>query len=96
MELPSTYNEYSDVFSNSSATELLAHKPANHAIDLVNDKQSLYDPIYNLNKIKLKTLREYIKINLLNNFIRLFTSPTRLSILFVRKFDKGLRLYVDY
>ncbi len=62
----------------------------------MNKKQSLYDLIYNLNEVELEILRKYIEINLASNFIRLFTSSMRSLILFVRKLDKNLRLYVNY
>ena len=96
MKLPPEYNEYSDVFSDSDAAELPKHGPADHAIDLIDGKQSSYDPIYNLNKMKLETLRGYIGSNVVNDFIRSFISPARLSILFVRKSGGGLGLCVDY
>ncbi len=83
MKLSSEYSEYSDVFSDSDATELSEHGSADHAIDLINERQSPYDSIYNLNEIKLETLREYIESNLINGFIRLFTLSTRSLILFI-------------
>ena len=96
VKLPPEYNEYSDVFSDSDAAELPKHGPADHAIDLIDGKQSSYDTIYNLNKMKLETLRGYIESNLANDFIRSSISPARSSILFVRKSGGDLRLCVDY
>ena len=75
VKLPPEYNEYSDVFSNSDAAELSKHGPADHAIDLIDGKQPPYDPIYNLNKVELETLRGYIESNLANGFIRPSTLP---------------------
>ena len=85
MELPPEYNEYSDVFSNSDAAELPKHRPADHAIDHIDGSQPPYDPIYNLNEVKLETLRGYIESNLANGFIRPSTSPARSPILFVQE-----------
>ncbi len=96
VELPSEYSEYSDVFSDSGAAELPEHGPADHAIDLMDERQPPHGPIYNLNEVELETLRGYIESNLANGFIRPSTSPAGSPILFVRKPGGGLRLCVDY
>lgn len=40
-----------------------------HAIELENNKQSRYRPIYNLGLVELKTLKTYIKTYLKTGFI---------------------------
>ena len=67
-----------------------------HTIKLVDDWQPLYDPIFSLGPVKLEILKAYINNNLANSFIRLFKSPARASILFDKKLNGSLRLYVDY
>ncbi len=52
--------------------------------------------MYNLGPVELETLKAYIKNNLANGFIRPSKSPTRAPILFDKKPDGSLRLYVDY
>ena len=43
------YSDFSNVFSSDSATELLEHTRINdHSINLLNDKQPPYSPIYSL------------------------------------------------
>ncbi len=96
VDLPPEYVEYSDVFSDSGAAELPSHGPADHAIDLIDEKQPPYGPIYSLNEVELDTLRGYIETNLANGFIRPSTSPAGSPILFVKKPGGGLRLCVDY
>ncbi len=96
VQLPLEYHEYSDVFSDTGAAELPNHGPADHAIDLMDEKQPPYGPIYNLNEVELETLRGYIETNLASGFIRPSTSPAGSPILFVRKPGGGLRLCVDY
>ena len=96
VNLPSEYIEYFDIFSDSDAAELPSHGPTNHIIDLIDEKQSSYDPIYSLNEVELNTLRGYIETNLTNDFIRPSTSPTGSPILFVKKSDGDLRLCVNY
>ena len=51
-------------------------------IKLEEDKQSFFDPIYNLELIELETLKTYIKINLANGYIQLFMIPIRAFVFF--------------
>ncbi len=45
-KLPSEYTDFVDVFSLKFAAELLEHiEINNHAIELVDNQQALYDPI---------------------------------------------------
>ena len=67
-----------------------------HVIELVDDLQPLYGPIYSLSPIKLEILKAYIKNNLANSFIRPSKSPIKVPIFFDRKPDSSLRLCVDY
>ncbi len=46
--------------------------------------------------MELETLKAYIKNNLASGFIRPSKSPARVPILFDKKPDSSLRLYVDY
>ena len=84
------------MFSKDLVNQLLENKSHNHAIDLESDKTALYESLYNLNKTELTTLWDYIDINLLNNFIKSFKSFAEALILFIKKKDDILRLYVDY
>ena len=96
MNLSPEYIKYFDIFSNSNTVELPSHEPTNYIIDLLDEKQSSYDPIYSLNEVELNTLKDYIEINLTNDFIRPSTFSTRSLILFVKKPNEGLRLYINY
>ena len=96
VNLSPEYIEYFDVFSDSDAAELPSHESADHVIDLIDEKQPPYGPIYSLNEVELNTLRGYIETNLANGFIRPSTSPAGSPILFVKKPGGGLRLCVDY
>ena len=67
------YSNFSNVFSSNSAAELPEHtKINNHPINLLDDKQPLYNLIYSLGPVKIETLKTYIKANLASSFIRLF------------------------
>ncbi len=67
-----------------------------HAIELVDDWQPLYGPIYSLGLVELETLKVYIKNNLANSFIRPSKSLTGASIFFNKNSDRSLQLYIDY
>lgn len=57
----------------------------NHFINLINNKSLLYNLIYNLRPIKIKTLKTYIKTNLANGYIKLFKFSANILILLIYK-----------
>ena len=91
------YSDFSNVFFLDSAAELPEHTRINdHPINLLDDKQTPYDPIYSLGPVELETLKTYIKANLASSFIRSSKSPAGASISFIQKKNGSLYLYVDY
>ncbi len=75
-EVLSEYADFADIFSQKLAAEFLEHTGINnHSIELVDDWQPPYSPIYSLGPVELETLKVYIKNNLVNGFIRPFKSP---------------------
>ena len=67
-----------------------------YTIFIKKDKEILYGPIYSLIINKLKALRDYFKINLAKGRIYCSESLVNIFILFIKKKDSNLRLYVDY
>ena len=95
--IPAEYSDISNVFSSDSAAELPEHTRINdHSINLLDDKQLPYGPIYSSGPVELETLKTYIAANLASGFIMSSTSSAGAPILFVQKKDGSLRLYVDY
>ena len=95
--ISSEYADYTNVFLPDSEAELPEHTGINdYPIDLIDDKQPLYGPIYSLRPMKLETLKTYIKTNLANGFIRPSKSPAGDPILFIQKKNSSLWLCVDY
>ena len=91
------YSDFSNVFSSDSAAELPKHtKINNYPINLLDDKQPPYGPIYSLGPVELKILKTYIKVNLASGFIRPSKSTASTPILFVRKKDCSLYLCINY
>ena len=56
----------------------------------------LYSLIYSLEPVELKTLKTYIKVNLVSSFIRPSKFSAGAPILFVWKKNSSLYLCVDY
>ncbi len=96
-KISSKYADFADVFLPKLAAKLPEHTGINdYAIELVDDWQPLYGPIYSLGPVKLETLKAYIENNLANDFIKPSKSPAGAFILFDKKPDSSLRLCVDY
>lgn len=91
------YLDYANVFLANLAIELLKHNDINdHAIKLVNSKQSCYKLIYNLGPVELEILKTYIKTHLKTRFIKLLKFFAGALILLEKKLDKNLYLFVNY
>lgn len=67
-----------------------------YVIKLLKDKQLLYRPIYNLNLVKLRPLKIYIKTNLKTRFIYFSKSSVVAPILFDKKLNSSFYLGVNY
>jgi hypothetical protein len=94
--IPSTYRDFLDIFSKQKAEKLPPHRPIDHAIDLEPGTKLPYGRIYSLSEVELKTLKAYIETNLASGFIQRCSSPAASPILFVKKKNGSLRLFVDY
>ena len=91
------YSNFSNIFSSDSTAELPKYTGINdHPIDLLDNKQPTYGPIYSLGPVELETLKTYIKANLASGFIRPFKLPAGTPILFVPKKNSSFRLCVNY
>ena len=96
-KVPAEYLDFANIFSPDLASELSKHTGINnHVIELVKGQQPPYGPIYNLEPVKLETLKAYIETNLANGFIRPSKSPAGASIFFDRRSNSSFRLCVDY
>ena len=49
-----------------------------------------------MSEIELRTLKEYINVNLVKGFIRELSLKVRALVLFIPKKNGKLRLYIDY
>ena len=95
--IPAKYFDFSNVFSSHSAAELPEHIGIyDYPINLLDNKQPPYSPIYSLGPVELEILKTYIKANLASDFIRPSKSTAGAPILFIWKKNGSLRLCVDY
>lgn len=73
MIVPPEYSDYTNVFLEASTVKLFEHTAINnHFINLVDDKQPLYGPIYSPGLVELEMLKTYIETNYANSFIQPF------------------------
>ncbi len=97
IEIPAEYSDYGDVFSSDLAMELPENTGINElVIELLDGKQPPYKPIYTLSPVELETLKTYIETHFKTGFIQPSKSPVKAPILFDKKPDGTLHLYVDY
>lgn len=99
IESPSVDNvlvvkEFSDVFPKLPGLPL--EREIELCIDVILDINFISMPPYRMAPLELKELKEQLQELLENGFIRPSTSPWGTPILFVRKKDESLRLYIDY
>lgn len=94
-KMSAKYFNNADVFSLDMAMELPENTGIKHAIELVEGKQLLYDPIYSPSSLKLETFKAYIKTHLNTGFIWPSKSPADALILFYKKPDDNLSLCVN-
>ena len=57
VSLPPEYQDFAEVFSEVDANKLSDHGLQDYAIDLIDEQQPPYRPVYNLSKVKLAALR---------------------------------------
>ncbi len=96
-KIPAEYSDYTNIFSLDLAMELPKNTSMKkHANKLTEGKQPLYGPIYILSLVELEILKTYIKTHLKPGFFQPSKSFTGASILFDKKLDGSLYLYVNY
>lgn len=71
-------------------------KHGNHNLRLETTGTILFTPLYNFSQNELEVFQKYIVDNLAKIFIQPSTSLAEVSILFTKKKDGSLHLYVDY
>ncbi|KAI2665737.1 Retrotransposon-like protein 1 [Labeo rohita] len=94
--IPNHYQDLSEVFSKTKATQLPPHRPWDCAIDLLPNAMPPKSKVYPLSRMEDQAMEDYIEEALESGFIRVSTSPAAAGFFFVSKKDGGLRPCIDY
>jgi len=92
----SKYHEFANVFSKTKAEVLPPHCPYDFKINLEEGAQPPVGPICSLSASEQEALKEFIEENLNTGFIQPTSSPHGTPVLFIKKKDGSLHLYVDF
>ncbi len=95
-KIPAYYQDFSDVFSKSKASQLPPHRPWDCTIDLLPNVMPPKSKVYPLSRHESKAMEDYIEEALNLGFIRPSTSPAAAGFFFVEKRDGSLRPCIDY
>jgi hypothetical protein len=87
---------FRNIFFKIKAHKLFEHDFHDYVIEILSNRDSFFDSIYNLSTTKLKILKNYIDEYMKKNFIIEFMSFAKVFILFVKKTNDKLRLCVNY
>ncbi|HYP42903.1 MAG TPA: hypothetical protein VEQ18_02670, partial [Candidatus Nitrosocosmicus sp.] len=67
--VPVDYHDFIQLFTKEDADKIPPHRYIDHAIDLVDGKQPSFGPLYNMSKLELKVLKDYLDKYLSKGFI---------------------------
>ncbi len=95
-DLPAEYQDLSEAFSKSRASQLPPHRSSDCAIDLLPRATPTRGRVFPLSQPESEAMKAYIDEELAKGFIRPSTSPASAGFFFVKKRDWGLRPCIDY
>lgn len=88
--------DYEDLLPVELSMELLPRRKVDHRIDLILGVAPLGQPPYQMASAELALLWHQLDELLTTGFIQPSTSPYRALVLFQRKMDGSVQIYVDY
>ena len=65
-------------------------------LNLEENNKPFFRLIYSLELVELEILKTYIKINLVNNFIRLSKFLAKIPNFFNQKLDRSFQIYINH
>ncbi len=95
-EISFQYFAFQDIFFEVETHKFFEHDFHDHVIEILSNRDSFFDSIYNLSATELKILKDYIDEYMKKNFIIKFVSSAKIFILFVKKMNDKFRLCVNY
>ena len=84
------------IFSKELFNNLNTHDQIEYFINLLFNKLFKSDSIYNISHNEFATIRDYLNNAFEKKWIRFLNNQIDLSMLFVKKINDSLRLYVNY
>ena len=94
--LPDRYKDLKDVFSKTRSDKLPPHRPIDHKIELEEQANLRFGPLYKQSEEKLQATKKFLTENLTKEFIVPSQAPFAAPVLFIRKKDGSLRFCVDF
>ena len=94
--LPEKYSDFLDVFDKVRADKLPCHNEHDLAIKMEEDRQPPFGLTYDHSQFELEVLCKYVDKMLGKGFIISSKLPAGVLVLFTKKNDDRLRLYIDY
>ncbi len=95
-DFPAEYQDLSEAFSKSRASQIPHHRSSDCAIDLLPGATPTRGRVFPLSQPESEAMKAYIDKELAKGFIRPSTSPASAGFFFVKKRDGGLRPCMDY
>lgn len=96
LKILEAYRDLARTFNDQKTNFLSSHHEENLTFQITFDQTSSFEFLYKLSHNELKALWKYLQLHLKINFIRLFKSSARASIVFAWKKNDKLRLCVNY
>lgn len=94
--VPEEYHDFLPRFEEAVANQLPPHRKSDHTIPLKDGFQPPFGQLYTLSRFELEALKAWLEEILKKVFIRASFSPSGVPILFFKKQDGSLRLYMNY
>ena len=95
-KLPPELHEFFELFFHQKTNKLPPHKPYDHKIKFIENKQPKYGLLYSMFQGEFQVLKKFLDENLAKGFIRASFFPAAAPVLFVKKPGRGFRLCVNY
>ncbi|XP_060098768.1 zinc finger protein 709-like [Heteronotia binoei] len=92
--IPREYRDLKGAFSEIEADELPPHRSTDCAIELIPGQSLPKAKLYSMGWVEKEELRKFLDKNLRRGFIRPATAPHAAPVLFRKKKDGSLRLYL--
>ena len=90
------YYKFTILFFWEKFNKLSSYCLYDHIISLLSDKKSLKSLLYNIFRDELLMLQKYLKKHLFKNFIWVSSFSVIFSVIFIKKSESDLCLYVNY